>query len=90
VLVWPGLRPEGLPVRTPGLVVVAPGTPPEARAAVLARAARSPRALRLLLATPQGCAAGRALAAHGRLAGQAGRLADLRLPRQTPARDGED
>jgi hypothetical protein len=90
VLVWRGLRPGGLPLRTPGLVVVAPGTPEDARAAVLDRVARSPRALRLLLADPQGCEAGRALAAQGRLAGQSGRLADLRLPRLAPGRETAD
>lgn len=81
IVVWPGLKPGGLPVRGPGLIVVAPGTPPEARAVVLGRAARSTRACTLLLADPDSCETGRALMARGHVTASAGRLVRLLLPR---------
>lgn len=90
IVVWPGLKRGGMPVRAPDLVVAGPGTPPGARDAVLGRALRNPRACRVVLADPDACEAGRALAAQGRQEGSAGRLTLWRLPRRAQQGGPED
>lgn len=90
IVVWPGLKRDGLPLRAPDLVVVGPGTPPGARAVVLSRVLRSGRACRVLLADPDSCETGRAVTAQGRAEGAAGRLTVWRLPRRTPQGGADD
>jgi hypothetical protein len=86
VVIWPGLQPDGYPARTPDLIIVGPDTPPEARACVLRHATQTPKALRLLLANPDACDTGRALASLSSGLKRAGRFIQMHLQPQKQAK----